>query len=108
MKDFTVTVDGVPLPTWDAAMRQLTGSGERVSHSQSVINGRTIPPDRTIRMFELTDLDLIFEILGNYERLEYEACYCSIFDECWTASDSTFGFSEPVEQCTSSENSFRQ
>ena len=108
VQDFTVTVDGVPQPTWDAAMRELTGRDERVSYSQSTINGRTIPPDRTIRMFELADVELIFEILGNYGRLEYEACYCSIFDECWTTSDSTFGVAEPVERCGSSENSFTE
>ena len=106
--DFTVTVDGEPHPTWDTAMRALTGRDERISYSQSTINGRTIPPDRTIRMFELADVDLIFEILGNYERLEYTACYCSIFDECWTTSDSTFGVAEPVQNCPSSENSFTE
>ena len=59
-------------------------------------------------VIELADVDLIFEILGNYERLEYTACYCSIFDECWTTSDSTFGVAEPVESCPSSEDSFTE
>ncbi|MDH3441129.1 MAG: hypothetical protein OEM63_10275 [Gammaproteobacteria bacterium] len=106
--DFTVTVDANPQPTWDAAMRLLAGQDERVSHSYSVINGRTISPDRTVRMFELSDLELIGDILANYERLEFEACFCSIFDECWTTNDSTFGVAAPVEVCTISDSSFTE
>ena len=106
--DFTVTVDGAPRRTWDAAMRALTGKDERISYSHSTINGRTIPPDRTIRMFELGDVELIYEILGNFGRLEYAACYCSIFDECWTTSNSTFGVAEPVASCPASEHSFTE
>lgn len=108
VKDFMVTVDGEPHLTWDSAMRALAGRDERIDHSQSVINGRTIPPDQRIRMYELAEVDLIFEILRNYERLDYTACYCSIFDECWTTSYSTFGISEPIDSCPGSEHSFTE
>ena len=106
--DFRVTVDGRAHPTWDAAMRELTGRDERVAYSMSVINNRTIPPDKTVRMFELADMDLLNIILDEMDRLEFEACYCSIFDECWTTKNTAFGASEPVESCTPSDGSFTE
>ena len=106
--DFRVTVDGEPYLTWDAAMRELLGRDGRVSHSMSVINSRTIPPDKTVRIFELSDLDLLLPILAEMDRLEFEACYCSIFNECWSTSYSAFGASEPVESCASSDGSFTE
>lgn len=106
--DFTVSVDGQPQPTWDAAMRELTGRDRGISHSMSVINSRTIPPDKTVRMFELKDMDVLQPILAEIGRLELEACYCSVFDECWTTRYSAFGASEPVESCTQSDSSFTE
>lgn len=106
--DFTVTVDGTPQPTWDAAMRALTGSDEGISHGMSVINGRTIPPDKTVQMFQLTDMRFLEKISAETERLDFAACYCSVFDECWTTRYSTFGSSEPVSFCERSESSFTE
>ncbi|MEL7448686.1 MAG: hypothetical protein AAFN78_05725 [Pseudomonadota bacterium] len=106
--DFTVTIDGKHYPTWDAAMRTLAGSESRVSYSMSTINGRTIPPDKTIEMFNLSDLSHLEPILENFERLDFEACYCSVFDECWTTKMSTFGAAVPVEGCRSTEQSFKE
>ena len=106
--DFRVTIDGEPYPTWDAAMRTLAGAGERISYSMSTINGRTIPPDRRIEMYKLSDLEHLESILENFERMDFEACYCSVFDECWTTKMSTFGASEPIESCSRSDDSFTE
>lgn len=106
--DFKVTVDGKPQLTWDAAMRVLTGSDERISHSMSVINGRTIPPDKTVRIFELKNMSFLEGILAEVGRLEFEACYCSIFDECWTTKYSTFGASQEAATCSRTDTSFTE
>ena len=106
--DFKVSVDGEPQLTWDAAMRELTDADGRVSHSMSVINGRTIPPDKTVRIFELKDMEFLETVLENDARLEFEACYCSIFDQCWTTNNSTFGVSEETTACSGSELSFTE
>ena len=106
--DFRVTVDGQPFTTWDSAIRVLASTEDRVSYGVSTINGRTIPPDRTIEMFDLSDLEHLDAILENFERVEFEACYCSVFDECWTTKMTTFGASEPVEGCTRSKGSFNE
>ena len=106
--DFRVTIDGTLYTTWDDAMQTLAGAEGRVSHSMSTINGRTIPPDRRIEMFNLADLEHLEAILQGFERLDLEACYCSVFDECWTTKMSTFGASEPVEVCESTDASFTE
>ena len=104
--DFRVTVDGVARTSWREAMQALLGTDGPIRYGQSTINGRTIPPDRTVTMFNLGDVELTRDIIEEFGRLDFEACFCSIFDECWTTSYSRFGTSEPIEACTPSEDSF--
>lgn len=104
--DFRVTVDGVPHSTWNAALRELIRHDSSISYGQSTINGRTIPPDRLVTMMDLDDVHLTEKILAEFDRLDFEACFCSIFDECWTTSYSTFGASDQVESCRRSDRSF--
>jgi uncharacterized protein (DUF433 family) len=104
--DFRVTVDGIPQPTWDAAMRKLIGYEETISYGQSTINGRTIPPDRLVTMMDLNDNELTERILIEFDRLDFEACYCSLFDECWTTSYSAFGAASEIQSCPGSDSSF--
>lgn len=108
VRDFVVTVDGKPHPTWRSAVRDLLGRDIDVSYGQSSINGRTIPAERQVTMFDLSSTELAAEIVENFDRLEFEACFCSVFDECWTTSYSTFGASQPVEQCVTTEASFTE
>jgi hypothetical protein len=108
VRDFTVTVDGKPYPTWGSAMQALVGRDVKVSYGHSSINGRTIPAERLVRMFELSNTELTGKILDNFDRLDFEACYCSVFDECWTSSYSGFGVTRPVEACTTTEASFTE
>ena len=106
--DFHVTVDGVQKPTWGAAMQALIGRNEPIAYGQSTINGRTIPPDRSVTMFDLGDTELTKEIIAEFDRLDFEACFCSVFDECWTTSYSTFGATNAVEECQRSDSSFQE
>ena len=106
--DFRVLIDGVPKPTWSAAVQTLIGREDPVRYGQSTINGRTIPPDRQITMFELLDTELTAEIIEEFDRADFQACFCSVFDECWTTSYSTFGATAPVDSCERSDNSFQE
>ena len=108
VEDFRVTVDGVPHPTWDSAFRELIGHEAPISYGQSTINGRTIPPDRLVTMMKLNDGELAENILAEFERLDFEACFCSIFDECWTTSHSAFGAATQVASCQRSDSSFEE
>lgn len=104
--DFRVTVDGRPQPTWGAAMRSLLGVDRDIRYGQSSINGRTLPPDREVIMFNLSDEGLAPAIVSEFDRLDFAACFCSVFDECWTASYSGFGGVEPAEECRRDDDSF--
>lgn len=104
--DFHVTVDGEPHLTWGSAMQALVGTDQEVRYGQSSVNGRTLPPDREIVMFDLSDEQYAPKIVDEFERLDFEACYCSVFDECWTASYSGFGSHAAVDECRRDETSF--
>lgn len=106
--DFKVTVDGKTQPTWGSAMQALLKTGDPINYGQSSINGRTIPPERSVAMFDLTDSNRATGILEQFDRLDYEACFCSVFDECWTTSYSKFGETTPIERCIRSDSSFRE
>jgi uncharacterized protein (DUF433 family) len=108
VRDFIVTVDGQPHPTWRSAMKTLIGRNIDVSYGQSSINGRTIPAERLVTMFELSSTELAGEIIANFDRLEFEACFCSVFEECWTTSFSSFGTATPIEACVASQASFTE
>ena len=108
VRDFIVTVDDEPHPTWQSAMRALVGRDINISYGQSSINGRTIPADRQVTMFDLASTGIAAEVMENFDRLEFEACFCSVFGECWTTSYSDFGTSTPVEACNPGESSFTE
>ena len=55
VRDFTVTVDGEPHPTWRSAMKALIGREINVAYGHSSINGRTIPAERLVQMFDLSN-----------------------------------------------------
>ena len=108
VQDFRVYVDGEPQLTWRATMQALLGRQADIRLGQSTINGRTIPPERLVTIFELNSLEYAVELADTFSRLEFEACFCSIFDECWTTQYRSLGMAESVELCVQSDSSFRQ
>lgn len=108
IEDFVVEVDGKAYPTWGAAMQALTGADRYFDYGHSTINQRTLPPDRNVRMYHLAETDFADEIIEQFERLNYRACYCSVFGECWATSYKEFGTTRPVERCTPGPDSFQE
>lgn len=109
IRDFRVTVDGEPHPTWGSAMRALLGRDTKLNYGQSTIYGRTLPAERNVVMFSLRSTDVTRELLGEFDRLDFQACFCSVFDECWTTSYAAgFGRVEPIEACVSGPGTFTE
>ena len=104
--DFRVTVDGIPQLTWRSAMQALIGREVPIAITLSTINGRIIPANRSIRMFHVRDSQLATEMIAEFSRLQVEACFCSVFDDCWTTNKSE-SVPEPVKSCQTSEASFK-
>lgn len=106
VETFRVTVDGEPHDSWRSAIRALISKD--IDYGQSTIRGRTIPPGRLIQMFTLADPGLATEIYAQFDRLDYAACFCSVYGECWTTSYHRFGTVEPASRCTQVDGSFTE
>ena len=106
--DFRVTVDARPYPTWGAAIQALLGSAQPIGYGQSTIMGRTIPAGRSIDMFQLNDADAAGDIYASFDRLNFTACFCSVYAECWVTSYRDFGSAEQVEECRPDASSFQE
>lgn len=106
VRDFEVRVDGRPYSNWAAALQALTGIGGEISYGHSTINGRTVPPDTDVVVFDLNDTEHAQRIGDAFGRLELVACYCSVFDECWIATYAQLGVNTPVESCSRTDDSF--
>lgn len=108
VKHFEVTVDGQVQPTWGAAMNSLLGDTTSVNYVQSTIGNRTIPAGGEVLMFELHDKQLMPRLSEQFDRLNFEACYCSIFDECWITGYMAFGSNTPADGCPESGMIFEE
>jgi hypothetical protein len=110
IRDFRVTVDGKPQANWEAAIQALLATEEDIDYGQSTINGAILPAERMYEMFQLHDSDLAVKIAEVMEtRLDFEACYCSVFDECWrTSYRSGFDGAQKTKSCERGEGSFEQ
>jgi hypothetical protein len=107
VRDFHVWVDGRPHRTWRSAIAALIGDDVPISYGQSTINGRTIPTERMVTMFDLSNTEIAADIIAEFGRFNFEACFCSVFGDCWT-TDYAAGFSgsKPVAECSIDETSF--
>ncbi len=109
IKDFHVTVDGKPHADWQSAMQALLKTEETIDYGESTVNGAILPAERMYRMFELHDSALAEKVAEAMKgRLDFEACYCSVFGDCWETSYSAFAGAREVKSCEQDENSFKQ
>jgi hypothetical protein len=100
---FRVTVDGVAQSDWDETFTTLAGSHENVL--KSYFSGRVISSGEDVDLV-LARGDAARTALKNVydgkSRLEWDVCYCSVFDKCWTSSNkgsSWLKSATPVEKC---------
>ena len=108
IKDFHVFVDGEPHLTWSSAIQAVLDSDDAITYGQSSINGAILPAERSVQMFRLSDKVLAKRIYENMDGLDFSACYCSVFDQCWITRYGEYGDAEPVASCERDENSFEE
>jgi hypothetical protein len=73
--------DGEPFPDWSTFFER-AGIPVR-GYLQSQISGRTLLPGRPLDVLVVSDPDVTGAVNEHWARVNAEACYCSIFDECW-------------------------
>jgi hypothetical protein len=99
VKSFRVLVDGHSVPTWNAAMRALTGEGEPALTYGSFGHGTVLPAGATRALLSLPKGDRAVKFWSEgQKRMRTIACYCSVYDECWR-SDSEEREPAPVRSC---------
>jgi hypothetical protein len=100
---FRVTVDGVAQSDWDEVFTTLAGSQENVL--RSYFSGRVMSAGEEVDLVlargevASTALEKIYD---GESRLEWDVCYCSVFDKCWMSSNKGSSWlkpATPVEQC---------
>jgi hypothetical protein len=106
VRDFKVVVDGKPQHTWREAIQALLGKQADFQYGQSTVNGVIIPAGQTVHMFRYANQPDAEKIYKAMERLDFFACFCSVFDECWRTSYRQSARAEPVDRCQNDADSF--
>ena len=101
VRSFVVLVDGKPVKKWNDAVRGLTGDGEPALSYSSFGRGSVLPAgaEKALLVLPWGDRAVKFWSEGQ-TRLRTVACFCSIYDECWSA-DSEEDEPTPVRSCPS-------
>ena len=107
VKDFRVTVNGKPQRTWRAAIQALLGTQADISYGESTINGMIIPAGRSVQMFQYVNQPDAQKLYGEMKRLNFSACFCSVFDECWWTSYQSAD-AESADGCQRDGDSFEE
>jgi hypothetical protein len=109
VRSFSVLVDQRPVGTWDDAVRQLTGAGEPALVYSSFGRGDVVPPGTNLTLLTLPSGGRAATFWREAQtRLSTVVCYCSVYDECWTA-DSRLDEPRRVAACPAdSAAAFRQ
>jgi hypothetical protein len=109
VRDFKVTVDGKPQHTWREAIQSLLRADSDIQYGESTINGMIIPAGHSVQMFQYVDQPDAEQIYKEMtDRMNFSACFCSVFDECWQTYFQGIPNAEPIERCEKNGDSFAE
>jgi hypothetical protein len=101
IESVTLRRDGVEVQDFSALMEVLPADQDR---SWATLAGRTLAPGGEVEpiMIQWPRASLegsaVNALLAEWELWQVEACYCSVFDRCWTTRTSN-ARPEPVRRC---------
>jgi hypothetical protein len=101
IKSAVVTVDNV---AYSDTQKNLDSIANMISGSRGVlstytnVNNRVMSPGEVINFIEVTDSTSVKLVLAGLRKhaVQFEVCYCSVFDECWTMIGNKV---EPCDEC---------
>jgi len=97
------TVDGIEMNSWNHAVRTTTENESLYDSTySSIYRNRRIKASETIEVFKIAPYEGIaqeFHEAMSTGRVEYEICYCSIYEDCWRSSFKEIEFHVPVHNC---------
>ncbi|MEO7276825.1 MAG: hypothetical protein ABIW33_02235 [Sphingomicrobium sp.] len=97
-----VSVDGKPVGTIDELAQACCGASARADFAASSLEGRMVRPGDTVPYIEISGASAL-----QSRRIATTLCYCSVFDDCWTAvsHDPT---PNPVKSCVVPAHPYRE
>jgi hypothetical protein len=100
MQSMLLTLHGEAVPDWQTAVDQLLpGKTLGTHYGKSSVSRRVLAPGQSVVAFNTVHTELALKmqeaVYNGAARLSY--CYCSIFDECWSAYSSRPAGEEPIE-----------
>jgi len=99
VRSFVVLVDAQPVTKWNDAVKALTGEGEPALGYSSFGRGSVLPAGAEKTLLVLPAGDRAVKFWSEAQtRLRTVVCYCSVYDECWSA-DSEEDDPAPVRSC---------
>ncbi len=93
-----ITLDGTAYDTWADLFGRLAPDTFS-KYRTSAFSRRVIPAGQSVVFLNMADPDEITALAGAFDRLDARICYCSVFDDCWTASLQDRSRPEPVARC---------
>lgn len=91
VQSVTVWLDDKPMHHWEDVIAILMSDhpGETAKASFTGLQGIVIPPstnrETAVAALSTVDKNLAAAIYGARDRLRVDVCFCSVYDECWTA-----------------------
>jgi hypothetical protein len=105
---FELKLDGKPMDSMGEAINAISAPAKQaLSFSSSPIAGRMLSPGADVRVFgwnQPAEKEQALRILwgqvdqARFKRITVEACFCSVFQECWT-SELKGDFPKPSTTC---------
>ncbi|MEO5799239.1 MAG: hypothetical protein ABIZ70_10160 [Gemmatimonadales bacterium] len=99
IKSFEVRLDDSVQTSWAPVVNALVSPAPNPGYFFSAVGpGTVILPGRTLHVLTIISAKLSTVAAGQDPRLVSRVCYCSLYDECWTA-ESRHLEPQAVEQC---------
>ncbi|NRA29983.1 MAG: hypothetical protein HRU11_06945 [Parvularculaceae bacterium] len=103
LKSLVITLDGEPVDSAADMVADVLGEEDAFGYDRirsTTPSGGVISPREVINLFSV-EWDPVARRLEEQlrDRLDAEACYCSVYDRCWIAKKGALE-PEPVQSCT--------
>ena len=106
LEDFAILVDGVRVTSWQQAFARLNphaapGALGDITYANIAPSYLKAGADELVLRWPRTEANAALwdDLVGQgRQRVEFAACYCSIFDECWLERSRVFR-PTPVKSC---------
>lgn len=99
IKSVTLSIDDQSFTTWNALFDHVAPD-DTIPFAWSTVRGRVLAPNDVVKAIELQP-ENARKVGAAISSLQFELCYCSVYDDCWTTSLARNN--KPIDRCTVDE-----